>query len=69
MIESKQVLEWQNQAVVRASQEDLCALLAKRFGMVPESVRKRIEATTHRERLHAAILQVFSIDSSEELQL
>jgi hypothetical protein len=69
MTESKQVLEWQNEAVVRARRADLRDLLQERFGTVPEAVRQRIEATTDPERLRAALRQVLHIKAPDELQL
>jgi hypothetical protein len=67
--ESKQVLEWQNQAAVKVSQTHLRDLLQDRFGTVPESLAQRIEATTDPERLRAAVRQVLQIKTPDELQL
>ena len=69
MTESKQVLEWQNEAVVKVSRTHLRDLLQERFGTVPESVRQRIEAANDPERLGAALRQVLHINTPEELQL
>jgi hypothetical protein len=65
MIESKQVLEWQNET----SRKHLRELLKERFGTIPQSVQQRIDATTDPDRLSAAVLQVLRINNPDELQL
>ena len=71
---SQTIAEWyveqgKTQGQLRARRDDLRGLLQKRFGAVPEALHQKIEQTTDLERLHAAVLQVLSISSAEELQL
>ena len=48
---------------------DLCRLLEKRFGPVPDELRGRIEACTDTDKLRASIDQVLDITSPDELAL
>jgi hypothetical protein len=80
MEQSKQVLEWQKVAEKRgqkrgevagltALREVLQRLLEKRFGPLPESLTKRINATTDLHRLQAAGEKVLDLKNLDELQL
>jgi hypothetical protein len=47
----------------------LQGLLEEKFGVVPEAVRQRIQATTDLARLHAAARGVLHLGSLEEFEL
>jgi hypothetical protein len=49
--------------------EILYGLLVDRFGRVPKTWERRIQAVTDPERLKAAVLQVLDIQKLDELQL
>ncbi len=56
-------------AELATRREDLVLLLEKRLGHVPETVRQRIEAVDDPERLRAAMLEVFDLQSPAGLKL
>ncbi len=54
---------------LRMARANLRALLAERFGTLPEELIQRIETTNDVARLQAALLQVLRINAASELSL
>jgi hypothetical protein len=69
MQESQTVLGWINQGKLESLQSTLRKQLEKRFGPLPPEWLQRIDALQDTAKLEAALLEVVSIESLEELKL
>jgi predicted transposase YdaD len=61
--------EGREEGQLELARETLGKLLAKRFGRVPKTWQRRIQAATDLGRLKAALEEVLTIDTLDELRL
>jgi len=69
MVESKQVLEWQQQARIETRRADVRELLEDRFGPLPATVLEKLQAIADPDKLHATFRQALRLRSLQDLQL